>query len=58
MVVLPTRYEGLTIYPAYGKIVLSKNMTKVECLEANKIHSDIRWIEPEKEVVKPKRKSK
>ena len=56
MVVLPNRLEGLTIYPAYGKIVLSKDMSKIECLEASKIYSDIRWIE--KEVVKPKAKKK
>ena len=56
MVVLPSRLEGLTIYPAYGKIVLSDSMTKIECLEASKIYSDIRCVE--NEVVKPKAKKK
>ena len=54
MVVLPKRLEGLTIYPAFGKIVLSVSMTKTECLEASKIYSDIRWVESE--VPKKKRK--
>jgi hypothetical protein len=54
MVVLPTRLKGLTIYPAYGKIVLSDQMTKVECLEAQKLYSDIQWIEKEQ----PKKKRK
>ena len=55
MVILPTRLEGLTIYPAYGKIVLSKDMSKVECLEASKIYDDIRWVEP---TMKPRAKKK
>ena len=54
MVVLPIRLKGLTIYPAFGKIVLSDSMTKIERLEASKIYSDIRWVE--KEVPKKKRK--
>ena len=53
MVVLPIDLEGLTVYPAYGKIVLSKEMTKEETLEAQKIYPQIKWIEQEK----PKRKT-
>ena len=54
MVVLPFRLKGLTIYPAYGKIILSDEMTKIEALEAMKIYPDIRW----NEIVKPKAKKK
>ena len=54
MVNLPYRLIGVVIYPAYGKIVLTKNMTKEECLEASKVYSDIRWIEP----IQPKKKRK
>lgn len=53
MVILPIDLKGLTVYPAYGKIELSENMTKEETLEAQKIYPQIKWIEEEK----PKRKS-
>jgi len=54
MVVLPKHLKDKTIYPAYGKIVLSDLMSKEECLEACKIYPEIKW----KEVEKPKLKFK
>ena len=54
MVVLPPNLKGLTLYPAYGKIVLDENMSKEETLETQKIYPAIKWHEPE--VKKKKRK--
>ena len=55
MVLIPTRLKGLTIYPAYGRIVLSENMTDEEVREAQKIYPDIRVVE---ELKKFKKKNK
>ena len=54
MVILPAHLKGLTLYPAYGRIVLDENMTKIEVMEAQKIHPEIKWNEPE--MKKKKRK--
>jgi len=45
MVFVPTHLKGLTIWPAYGKIVLDENMTSQEVAEAQKIYPQIVIIE-------------
>ena len=45
MVHLPHHLIGLDLWCEYGKIHLSKDMTKEEALEAQKIYPDIKIIE-------------